>query len=63
VISFRESLHSHHESGLSSLSRRLLEARGYRVLQVRHDEFPSKFDAVAKTRLLLAKMQMLLVNQ
>ena len=57
VVSFSEGLVSRQESGIVSLSRRLLEARGYKVLCVRHDDLSPKADVVTKTKELIARLK------
>ena len=58
VVSFSEGLVSRQESGIVSLNRRLLEARGYKVLCVRHDDLSPKADVVTKTKELIARLKM-----
>merc|ERR1712039_188120 len=58
VISFHEGLVSRQESGIVSLNRRLLEARGYKVLCIRHDDLTPKADVVTKTKQLIARLKM-----
>ena len=57
VVSFHEGLVSRQESGIVSLSRRLLEARGFKVVCVRHDDLTPKADVVAKTKQLIERLQ------
>lgn len=49
-----------HLSGPSALQKRLLEARGYRVMFIRHDEFGPNRNKVQQVKLLDSKLRSLL---
>ncbi len=60
VASFYDCLLGGEDGGYLKLNRRLLEARGYLVMQVRYDFFPPKSTVVTRTKMLLSKLQELL---
>ena len=60
VVSYQESLITGGKTGLAQLYRRLMESRGYVVLEIRHDFFPPKDNVVAITKKLLSKTQSVL---
>ena len=65
ILSFNDCLigSPKHLSGLSNLCKRLLEARGYSVMIVRHDDVKHNHKKVEKVKILEAKLKQTLSSK
>ncbi len=63
VTSFSDSLINGSPSGLTALRSRLLNAAGYKVLEVGHVEFSTRITKVDRIKLLEKKLRSLLERE